>query len=231
LGEGEPWREALRSGIGASNGRIVKKLEDLVLPEENFLRWTANCSTFRSLPGVWQEFGVFSGRFLVHGKLFLGGNMADTRSRLSRRSLLGMSWRGVVAAGVMQADRLTAWAMPMRRGLESATAESFQPGVGKTFEFLKPAGERGLFASTVSLKLMAVTRHEHLARIEARSPALRGKRKRESFSLLFELQGREPLGPGLHEFARGEFRGCPLFLSRVESSGNNLPIRYEAVFG
>ena len=157
--------------------------------------------------------------------------MADTRSCLSRRSLLGMSWRGVVAAGVMKADRLAAFAMPMRRGLEGATAESFQPGVGKTFEFLKPAGERSLFTPTVRLKLTAVTRHENIARIEARRPALRGKRKRESISLLFELQGREPLGPSLHEFARGEFRGCPLFLSRVEGSDNHHPLRYEAVFG
>jgi len=157
--------------------------------------------------------------------------MADTRSCLSRRSLLGMSWRGLVAAGLIHANRLSALAMPARRGLETAAAEWFTPSIGKTFEFLKPAGEGGLFAPTVALKLTAVTRHENIAQIEARMASLRGKRKRESFSLLFELQGREPLGPGLHEFAQGEFRRCALFLSRVGSSGDSLPIRYEAVFG
>ena len=157
--------------------------------------------------------------------------MSDTGSSLSRRSLLGLSWRGLVAAGVMHAARLGTFAMPARRGLETATPESFDSSIGKTFEFLKPADEGGLFSPTVALKLTAVTRHENIARAEARNPSLRGKRKRQSFSLLLELQGREPLGPGLHEFARGEFRRCPIFLSRVGGSDNHLPIRYEAVFG
>jgi len=157
--------------------------------------------------------------------------MADTQSCLSRRSLLGMSWRSLVAAGVLRADQLAAFAKPATQGLEKATAESFDPSIGKTFEFLKPAAERGLLAPTVSLKLEAVTRHENIARMEAQKPSLRGKRKRESFSLLFEMQGREPLGPGLHEFAQGEFRGCPVLLTRVNSVGSNLPMHYEAVFG
>jgi hypothetical protein len=157
--------------------------------------------------------------------------MANTLSRLSRRSLLGLSWRSLVAAGVMRADRLVAFAKPPRRGLETATAESFDPGIGKTFEFLKPAAERGLLAPTVALELKAVARHENIARIEARTPSLSRKRKRQSFSLLFEMQRGEPLGPGLHEFAQGEFRGCPVLLTRVLGTGSNLPLRYEAVFG
>jgi uncharacterized protein DUF6916 len=157
--------------------------------------------------------------------------MANTRSCMSRRSLLGLSWRSLVAAGVMRADRLVAFANPPRRGLETATAESFDPCIGKTFEFLKPAAERGLLAPTVAMELKAVARHENIARIEARTPSLRGKRKRDSFSLLFEMQGAEPLGPGLHEFAQGEFRGCPVLLTRVGSAASKLPARYEAVFG
>ena len=157
--------------------------------------------------------------------------MAERRSRLSRRSLLGMGWWGFVAAGVAPTGRLFAIAKPSGRGLERATAESFEPQIGQTFEFLKPEAERGLFASTVSLKLEEVTRHTEIARLEERRPALRGKRKRQSFSLVFLLQGSNPLGQGLHVFSRGTFCGCPLFLSRVQSSDNKLPLRYEAVFG
>lgn len=156
--------------------------------------------------------------------------MAD-KERLSRRSLLEMSWRSLVVAGVAQAGRVFALAKPARRGLENATAASFSPHVGETFAFLKPASDRGMIRSTVELKLASVTRHENIARIEARNPAIHGKRKREPFSLLFELQGREPLGSGLHEFAQGEFQDCPVFLSPVQGPKHNGPIRYEAVFG
>jgi hypothetical protein len=155
--------------------------------------------------------------------------MAD-KGRLSRRSLLEMSWRSLVVAGVAQAGRVFAFAKPAKRGLENATTESFSPHVGETLAFLKPASDRGMIRSTVELKLTEVTRHENIARIEARNPAIRGKRQREPFSLLFELQGREPLGPGLHEFARGEFQDCPVFLSPVLDAKKG-PMRYEAVFG
>jgi hypothetical protein len=157
--------------------------------------------------------------------------MADTGTRLSRRSLLNIGWRSLVIAGVAPADQLAAFAKPLGRGLENATAESFAPHVGETFEFAEPAGERGLFAATIPLKLKAVTRHDNVARIEARMPSLRGARKRESFSLLFELQGGRELGPSLHEFAHGEFKGSPLFLSRVLAAKKARTILYEAVFG
>jgi hypothetical protein len=156
--------------------------------------------------------------------------MAD-KGRLSRRSLLEMSWRSLVVAGVAQAGRVFAFAKPAKRGLENATTESFSPHLGETFAFLKPPSDRGMVLSPVELRLEKVMRHENIVQIEARIPALRGKRKREPFSLLFELKGREPLGPGLHEFARGEFKGCPVFLSPVQSAKNKGPIRYEAVFG
>lgn len=157
--------------------------------------------------------------------------MANKGSYLSRRSLLEMSWWSVVVAGVARANRLIAFAAPARRGLENATAESFAPYAGETFEFLKSVGERGIVSPTVELRLKAVSRHDNIARIETRMPAIRGKRKRESFSLLFELPGHEPLGPGLHEFAHGEFKGCPIFLSQVQSAKSNGLILYEAIFG
>jgi hypothetical protein len=157
--------------------------------------------------------------------------MADKGSRLTRRSLLEMSWQSLVVTLVARANGRIAFAKSARSGLESATAESFTPYIGKTLTFVQPAGERGIVSPAVGLKLKTVSRHENIARIEARMPAIDGKRKRESFSLLLELPGREPLGPGLHEFARGEFKGCPVFLSRVQSAKNHEPIFYEAVFG
>ncbi len=157
--------------------------------------------------------------------------MANHQSRLTRRSVLAMSWQTLVAVGVARAGGLFAFVNPAKRGLENATVESFAPHIGTTFRFLKPSAEGGFLSSTVELSLASVTRHEKITRLEACTPATYGKRKREPFSLLFELRRQEPLGAGLHEFAQGEFKGCPVFLSRVLSAGNHAPIRYEAVFG
>jgi Domain of unknown function (DUF6916) len=156
--------------------------------------------------------------------------MADKAFHLSRRSLLEMSWQSLVVAGVARANRLIAFAKLVKGGLENATAESFAPYEGTTFEFLRPAGERGGVSPSVELRLKSVSRHDNIARIEARMPAIRGQRKRESFSLLFELPGQEPLGAGLHEFAHGQFKGCPIFLSRVLNAKDHSTF-YEAVFG
>jgi hypothetical protein len=188
--------------------------------------WPSNCQLVAgSFLGL-KDFG----RSTVQDVSSLGG-MMDNQSHLTRRSLLDISWRSLVVAGVARGSRWIAFAAPARHGLENATAESFAPHLGETFGFLKPAGERGILSPSVELRLTTVARHENLARIEAGIPAIRGRRKRESFSLFFELPGHEPLGPGLHEFARGEFQGCPLFLSRVQSVKNHEPIFYEAVFG
>ena len=191
--------------------------------------WPANCTLAFG-------FGFFRvifarGDLLFQSLVHLGGKMAEKGSHLSRRSLLEISWRSLVVAGVARANRWIAFAEPAKGGLENATAESFAPYTGETFEFLKPAAERGIVSPTVELRLKTVSRHDHIARIEARMPAIRGKRKRESFSLLFELPGHESLGPGLHEFAQGRFKGCPIFLSRVLSPKSHEPILYEAVFG
>jgi len=155
--------------------------------------------------------------------------MALNGWHLSRRSLLKMSGQSLLAAGVAQAGALYAFVKP-RRGLESATAESFMAHVGRTLVFLKPAEERGAGSATVELKLKSVEQHEYIARLEAGMPGTYGKRKRDSFTLLFEKPGSEPLSAGLHEFAQGEFKGCPVFLSRV-GGGKKGPLRYEAVFG
>lgn len=155
--------------------------------------------------------------------------MANEASRLSRRSLLNMSWQSLIVAGMARASRCFAFAKPATRGLESATADSFVPCVGKTFAFLKPAEQRGIVAASVELKLKSVSRHDNISRIEAAIPATHGKRTRESFSLLFE--GHEPLGPGLHEFAHGEFKGSPVFLSQVQGAKTKGSMLYEAVFG
>ena len=133
-------------------------------------------------------------------------------------------------AAVAKTSGWTAFAEPRRTGLENATAESFEPHVGEVFEFLKPAGERGV-SPTVALTLKRVSRHDNIARIEARMPGTRGKRSRESFSLLFELPAGEPLSEGLHEFARGPFKNCPILLSQVQSVKSRRPLLYEAVFG
>jgi hypothetical protein len=161
---------------------------------------------------------------------FGGRKMADKDSYITRRSVLAMSWRSLLAAAVAKTSAWTAFAEPGRGGLDNATAESFEPHIGELFEFLKPAGERGVFP-TVALTLKRVSHHDNIARIEARIPGTRGKRTRQSFSLLFELPAGEPLSEGLHEFARGPFKNCPILLSHVQSAKNHRPLVYEAVFG
>jgi len=145
--------------------------------------------------------------------------------------MLRMSWQSLLVAGVAGTKPLMALVRPMRGGLEAATADSFAPLAGRMLAFRELPSEGGVTSPTVAMRLVSVTRHEHISRAEARMPELRGKRKRESFSLLFALSGSKPLGPGLHEFTRGEFKGCPVFLSRVGSAGKTGLLHYEAIFG
>jgi len=143
-----------------------------------------------------------------------------------------MSWQSLLVAGVAGTKPLTALVRRVGRGgLESATADSFSPLVGRTLSFRESPSEGSILPSTVAMKLVSVTRHEHISRLERQIPELRGKRKRESFSLLFELSGSKPLGTGLHEFTRGEFKGCPVLLSRVASASKTGLFHYEAIFG
>jgi Domain of unknown function (DUF6916) len=157
--------------------------------------------------------------------------MEDKGSNLTRRSLFRAGWWGLAVAAMARSKPLFAFAGPTNHSLEKATAESFEPLIGATFAFVKPASDGGMGSQSFAMKLEEVTRYHGIARIEAQIPAIRGRRVREPFSLVFEVRGRQPSEPGLLEFAHGEFKGCPVFLSRVQSAGNAAPIRYEAVFG
>lgn len=156
--------------------------------------------------------------------------MADKDLHFTRRSLLDMGLRSLAVAGIAPTASVAAEENPALKDLSEATADSFAPLVGKTILFLKPVEHRQT-TSTVALKLTEVSRHEHIAAAEARMASAPGKRSRSSFSLVFELEGREPLGSGLHAFAEGEFKGSLLFLSALGPGGKNKTLRYEAVFG
>jgi hypothetical protein len=116
-------------------------------------------------------------------------------------------------------------------GLREATADTFEPYVGQTFDFREPSPDRGFFPICVRLKLAKVTRHENITRIEARDRAKYGKRSRESFSLLFELRGRKSLASSLVEIAHEDFRGALIFLSPVLAPAPDGTKFYEATFG
>jgi hypothetical protein len=81
------------------------------------------------------------------------------------------------------------------------------------------------------LKLAKVSSHESISRIESRIPAIDGKRRRESFSLLFEQTTGVTLGPGLHELIHPKFEDFQVFLSPVGMPGRDGTVYLEAVFG
>jgi len=157
--------------------------------------------------------------------------MAYQGTRVSRRSLLQLSWQGIAALGLARLPGgLRLWKQTRLR-IEDVTAESFLPFVGRKFTFHCPAQGGNSTASSVNLKLASVMRHENISRIESGIPAIRGKRRRESFSLLFELRGEDPLGPGLHQLEHPDFEASPLLLSQVCGSKRDSTMYYEAVFG
>jgi len=157
--------------------------------------------------------------------------MAENGTRVTRRSLLQMSWRTAAIAGVTGVCKyLTVWKSSKQR-LQDVTADSFRPYEGRELVFARPVADRRVFSRSVELKLAKVTAHERIARIESRNPAKYGKRSRESFSLLFELKDAEPLGEGLHRLVHGDFEGCQLFLSQVSKPRPDGTLLYEAVFG
>jgi hypothetical protein len=145
--------------------------------------------------------------------------------------VLQTGWRAAALAGVAGACRSIAVWKRSKGRLQSVTAESFKPYEGQDFLFARPRAGAALFSRTVELKLAKVTPHEHISRLESREAATRGKRTRESFSLLFELKGGEPLGEGLHRLVHREFEGCEIFLSRVSRPRPDGTLLYEAVFG
>lgn len=157
--------------------------------------------------------------------------MAEKNTSVTRRSLLQTSWRAAAFAGMAGACRwMTVW-KGAKQGLSEMTANSFQPYEGQQFLFARPRLGAAETSRSVELKLAKVTPHEHITRIESCDPATRGKRTRESFSLLFELKGGEPLGQGLHRLVHHDFSDCELFLSQVSGPRADGSLLYEAVFG
>lgn len=157
--------------------------------------------------------------------------MAEKGMSVTRRSLLQASWRAVAFAGVASACRSVAiWKRP-KQGLRNVTVEAFQPYEGQLFLFARPRAGSAVFSKAVELKLAKVAPHEHITRIESRDAAIRGKRSRESFSLLFELKRGEPLGEGLHRLVHRDFEGCEVFLSQISRPKPDGTLLYEAVFG
>jgi hypothetical protein len=157
--------------------------------------------------------------------------MAEKGMGVTRRSLLQMSWRAAAFAGAASAWRsFGIWKRP-KASLRNVTAESFEPYEGQQFLFARPPAAPAVFSKTVELKLAKVSPHEHITRIESRDAATRGKRTRESFSLLFEMKGGEPLGEGLHRLVHRDFEECEILLSQVSRPRPDGTLLYEAVFG
>jgi len=156
--------------------------------------------------------------------------MADQTKHLTRRSVLHLSWCGLATAGAASSI-LSKVAKLNRKHVGNVTEEDFLPYVGKKLTFRGLPSGLDLAPAGATLILARVTSHGSIRKVEARNPAKYGKRKRESFSLLFELQDGEPLGSGLHQLAHPDFEGFHLFLSPISQPKSNRSMLYEAVFG
>jgi hypothetical protein len=145
--------------------------------------------------------------------------------------MLQMSWGTFAVAGVAAISG--PWRIPKlnRYRLQDVDAETFLPYLGKSLVFQRPPEDCSLSPTTAKLKLAKVVPHENISRIESRNPTKYGKRRRESFSLLFEQKGGKPLGPGLHRLAHTDFEDFQLFLSQVGVPGPDGTIYLEAIFG
>jgi len=155
--------------------------------------------------------------------------MAEQGTQVTRRTLLQNSWRGAVVAGVAAMCRPFGLASLTRIRLEDATAETFVPYLNRRIEFKTPATVSAS-GGQAALKLVEIDRHERIARIDSRNPAVRGKRERASFSLLFESAGRE-LPAGLHRITHQDFAETAVLLTQVSRPKHDGTIYYEAIFG
>jgi hypothetical protein len=155
--------------------------------------------------------------------------MAEQGTQVTRRTLLQNSWRTAVVAGVAAMCRPLGLASLTRIRLADATAETFAPYLNRQIEFKTPA-TLSAGSSQVGLELVEIDRHEGIARIDSQNPAVRGKRARASFSLLFESAGRE-LPEGLHRIAHRDFAETEMLLTRVSRAKQDGTIYYEAIFG
>ena len=157
--------------------------------------------------------------------------MARKGRQVTRRSILQLSGGAFAVAGVAAISGPWPSVRLNRFRLQDVSAESFLPYVGKTLVFESSAGDQHFTSPTAEFRLAKVTPHESISRIESRNPATYGKRKRESFSLLFEQKGGAPLGEGLHRLAHADFEDFQLFLSPVGMPGQDGTIYLEAIFG
>jgi hypothetical protein len=156
--------------------------------------------------------------------------MAKKGTQVTRRGLLQIGGRSLFAAGFAALCRPFAFANPSALCLRELTADAFEPYLGRFIEFQAPSSASGVAARTVGLKLAKIDRHDQLSLLESRNPAIRGKRERAPFSLLFESRGN-PLSEGLHTVAHGDFAPCELLLSPVCRPKADGTIYYEAAFG
>jgi hypothetical protein len=157
--------------------------------------------------------------------------MARKGKQVTRRSILRLSGEAFAVAGVAAISGPWPSVRLNRFRLQDVDAESFLPFVGRTLAFERPACDQNFASATTELRLAKVTPHENISRIESHNPAMNGKRKRESFSLLFEQKGGTPLGQGLHRLAHADFEDFQLFLSQVGMPGQDGTIYLEAIFG
>jgi hypothetical protein len=157
--------------------------------------------------------------------------MAHKGKQVTRRSVLQMSGGTFAAAGAAAVSGPWSILRLYRHRVQDVRAESFFPYLGEKLVFSRSAGDQNAGATTAELKLANVSPHEGISRIESRISALDGKRRRESFSLLFEQNSGMPLGPGLRQLMHPQFEDFQLFLSPVGMPGRDGTIYLEAVFG
>jgi|SRR5579864_6047599 len=155
--------------------------------------------------------------------------MARNCTQLTRRGLLKIGGRSLLAASFAALCRPFTFASSTSR-LKDVTADTFEPYLGSFIKFRVPASASGVAVRTVALKLAKIDRHDQLTLVESRNPAIRSKRSRAPFSLLFESRAN-PLSEGLHTIAHKDFAPCELLLSPVCRPKADGTIYYEAAFG
>lgn len=155
--------------------------------------------------------------------------MARKCRRVTRRSLLQIGGRSLFAASLAALWRPFAFANSTAR-VKDLTADTFEPYLGRFIEFRAQSSASGVGTRTVALKLAKIDRHNQLSLLESRIPAIRNKRARAPFSLLFESRGNL-LSEGLHTITHRDFAPCELLLSPVCRPKADGAIYYEAVFG
>jgi hypothetical protein len=109
-------------------------------------------------------------------------------------------------------------------GLPDFTAELFDPLLGQTVVFERPADPANISLEPARMTLLEVKRGH-------KSPALR----REPFSLFFVLKAQPPLGVGLHRLMQPGFEPTDILVTRVTAPKyealDPAGMFYEAVFG